>query len=121
MSLQFNEIESEQGLLGLGYSFDKTDFSFSTIYKKNEFTNNKGDSLLRLAIGIDESKVAYSRSVFTFWDFLGDVGGLYDMLILIGGQLVALIQFAVGSGLNRFLIRHLFTVERKASNSQLQS
>ena len=45
------------------------------------------------------------------------------MLILIGGQLVALIQFFIGSGLNRFLIRNLFTVERKtkANTSQPQS
>ena len=84
MDTQFNEIESEEDLFGLGYSFQKKNFSFSSVNKKNEFIDGSG-AVLRLSFGIDPSTISYSRSVFSFWDFLGDVGGLYDMLILIGG------------------------------------
>ena len=63
--------------------------------------------------GINMSKIVHKRSVFSFWDFLGDVGGLYDMLILIGGWAVSIIHMLTGSGLERHIIRNLFSVERK--------
>ena len=55
---QFNEIEAEDDLLGLGYSFNKANYSFSSLNKKNEFFDIEG-SLLRLAFGIDPSIVSY--------------------------------------------------------------
>ena len=35
------------------------------------------------------------------------------MLVLLGGSLVSMIQVLTGSRLNRFITKHLFTVERK--------
>ena len=32
----------------------------------------------------DNKVVSHQRSIYTFWDYLGDVGGLFDMLKLIG-------------------------------------
>ena len=49
-------------------------------------------------------KTEYTRTIYGFFDWLGDVGGLNDMLYLVGGQVFAFISFLTGSGLNRFLI-----------------
>ena len=76
-----------------------------------ELDDNSPNVLRTIVFGMNLSQQSFSRAVFSFWDLLGDVGGLYDMLILIGGQLVAIIQLIVGSGLNRYLVRNLFTVE----------
>ena len=42
------------------------------------------------------------------WDFFGDVGGLFDMLRLIGSILISLFSSIFGSGLDRFLLEKLF-------------
>ena len=44
------------------------------------------------------------RSVYTFWDFLADVGGLIDMFKILVNPLVAFINMLVGTGLSRFLL-----------------
>ena len=38
------------------------------------------------------------------------------MLVLLGSSLVSLIQVITGSGLNRFIVKHVFTVERQKSS-----
>ena len=44
------------------------------------------------------------------------MGGLYDMLVLLGGSLVSMMQVLTGSGLSRFIVKQVFTVERKKSS-----
>ena len=61
-------------------------------------------------MGID--RISYSRAIYGVWDFLGDVGGLYDMLRLLAEPILAIISVLVGSGLDRFLIRSLFKKEK---------
>ena len=56
MQAQFNEIESEEDLHGLGFSFNKRDFSFTSISKKNEFVE-PNRSILRLFFGICPSSI----------------------------------------------------------------
>ena len=84
----------------------------------SEINDNSPNILRTVVLGMNLSQQSFSRAVFSFWDFLGDVGGLYDMLILIGGQIVALIQLVIGSGLNRFLIRNLFQVDKNVKTIQ---
>ena len=38
------------------------------------------DSIYEGAISIDKAVQHYSRSIYTFWDLLGDVGGLLGIL-----------------------------------------
>ena len=58
MTTQFNQVESEEGLFGLGYSFDKKNFSFSSINKSKKFNDSNG-SLLHISFGIDPSMISY--------------------------------------------------------------
>ena len=78
-----------------------------------EAIENKIKTLIDRKAFVDVDREPWINVVFSFWDFLGDVGGLYDMLILIGGSLVSALQMLTGSGLNRYIIKHLFMVEKK--------
>ena len=52
---------------------------------------------------IDPDAVEITRQVYTIWDALGDIGGLMDMLRLIGYPLIGLANLLFGSGLYQFL------------------
>ena len=56
-------------------------------------------------------KTFNTRTVYSIWDFLGDVGGLFDMLARLGGLLAAAISRLSGSGLSMYLITSLFKIE----------
>ena len=60
----------------------------------------------------------YSRAIYTFWDLLGDVGGLFDMLKLIGQAMIAFITSLSGSKLNRVLISQIFYLPNKKKQDQ---
>ena len=63
---------------------------------------------------------AQSRQIYTFWDFLGDVGGLMDMFILLGSPVAAVLQFFFGNSLNKLLIESIFSVQRKKDKDLLK-
>ena len=70
----------------------------------------------------DYTTVEYSRAIYTIWDLLGDVGGLFDMLKIIGSPLVSFLSFVVGSGLETYLVQLLFKVQKKRTdNTQITS
>lgn len=54
---------------------------------------------------VSPDTVVYQRQVYSFLDFLGDVGGLLDALKLIG---VSLISFVYGGSLQHFLLSKVF-------------
>ena len=62
---------------------------------------------------MNTDRTLYSRSIYTIWDFLGDVGGLFDMIRLLAAPLVSLSSAILGTGLHRYLISALFKVERR--------
>ena len=73
--------------------------------------------MIVLTFGMNMSTMMHTRQVFSFWDFLADVGGLYDMLFILGGAVVSVFQLLTGSPMNRFIIKHLFKVERKKQSN----
>ena len=58
------------------------------------------------------------RNVYTFWDFLGDIGGLHDALKLIGELFMAVVTMLSGSGLDRYLVESLFKVDPKKNDKK---
>ena len=56
--------------------------------------------------------------MFTFFDALGDIGGLRDVLFLIGQLLVTLYGLVFGSRLDMYLISNLFKFEREGRESK---
>ena len=60
------------------------------------------------------SDVIYEeRSIYTFWDLLGDVGGLFGSLTFLAGIYISIIDVLLGSKMNQFIIAKIFTIERK--------
>ena len=53
----------------------------------------------------------YSRSVYTVWDWLGDLGGLYGTLYLMGSYIVKLTSYIAGDSLTLQLIENLYKFE----------
>ena len=47
----------------------------------------------------------YKRSIYTFLDFLGDIGGLLDAFKLLGAGLINLLY---GRSLSNYLLSNLF-------------
>ena len=60
--------------------------------------------------------MVHKRSVYTFMDLLGDVGGLFDALHIISGILVTLNIFVFGDPMNSFLLQALFFRQKSPIN-----
>ena len=58
---------------------------------------------------MDEKEAHHTRSIYSPLEFLGDVGGLIDAFSYIGSILVGIIQLITGSGLNKHLLKRIFT------------
>ena len=50
----------------------------------------------------------YTRSVYSVLDFLGDVGGLFSILLPIGGTLIALLDEFFNQTLDSYIIEKVF-------------
>ena len=61
-------------------------------------------------MGIRFGAVVETRQIYTIWDFLGDVGGLADMLKLLATPIISFVQLVFGSSLNRLLIKLIFKI-----------
>ena len=61
-------------------------------------------------VTLEPDAIREVRQIYTLWDALGDIGGLADMLQLIGWPIVAFANAIFGSGINRSLLQQLFKV-----------
>ena len=57
------------------------------------------------------NKVHYKRSIYNSLDLLGDVGGLYSILLDFGAIFFGAISFVIGSPIESFLRNNIFTSE----------
>ena len=63
---------------------------------------------MRLEFETSSDEIINSRSCYTFLDFLGDIGGLLDMLYYLTSFIFSLSYLMSGSEVSRYLIKHLF-------------
>ena len=113
MQIQQHDVESEEQMFGLGFPWQQSNESFTTIERGRSEKEDDDKHIVALIFGLNLAKVTNTRSIFTFWDFLADVGGLYDMLIVIGGWVLSIIQLVSGSGLNRFIFNQVFSFKKR--------
>ena len=71
------------------------------------------DVVMSLEFEMNTDYISHVRHVYSFLDFLGDVGGLFDMLKIVGEVLVSGVTLLAGSGLNRFIIASMFKFQEK--------
>ena len=57
---------------------------------------------------LNKDTITQYRSIYSFFDFLGDVGGLLDLFLRFAQFLVTLTAWLVGNDLTLFLISSLF-------------
>ena len=60
-----------------------------------------------------ESRTVFKRSIYTFLDWLGDIGGLLDALRLIGNIIMTGYILIIGNPLSFYLVNSLFKRERQ--------
>lgn len=66
--------------IGTFYSVEKTDYDINL---------DVSSQLLNINFFIDQSEDFYQRKVYNFFDLTGQIGGLYEILSIIGGIFVA--------------------------------
>ena len=59
-------------------------------------------------ISFNPEIVHHTRSIYSALDFLGDIGGLYDMLKIVAEVLLSVWSLIVGCGLDAFLLESIF-------------
>ena len=102
-----------------GLNFRSESLPFVKLIKSS--TYNDGYNPLSVGgfqIGMSLNKVHHSRSIYNALDLLGDVGGLYTILLDIGAIFFSAISFLFGSPLGSFLKSNIFTVGTKEKASK---
>ena len=69
---------------------------------------------------MDPDKIEMVRSVYTIWDYFGDLGGLNDFLRVVGNILMGLVTALQGSILNNYIIEQLFYHDQKTSSGKVR-
>ena len=69
--------------------------------------------LIEFQFDISPDRQVYHRSIYTVLDWLGDIGGLYDALHIIGALLMLSHSIIRGDQLEAFLLRSVFKREVK--------
>ena len=91
-------MESEESFNGLGLSTREEEFY---PVSKKLYTYPKAEGVVGgMIITTSEEATQHNRAIYNTLDFLGDVGGLLDMLRLFAEVFLELIAFLFGSGLD---------------------
>ena len=106
--LRKRTLESEERYLGDGF-FPREEEFYS--FEKDEAIHNDYNinSLGGIDLYVSKELIHHNRSVYSVLDWLGDVGGLYSILIGLGHFIVTTIyNYIFGSRLEAFLITKIF-------------
>ena len=82
---------------------------FSLSFSNSIPPDSNSNRLLMLEILMMNDVTHYKRSRFTLLDYLGDLGGLYDALNVVGLILVGAYKVVIGCELENYLLKMLFT------------
>ena len=112
-TVQKKKLESEEAYWSLG--FNEREQEFWTMKESEIRTNytSRKDMVANMLILLELDTVTEMRTIYGVFDFLGDVGGLLDLLQLFAGINVRLFAWVAGSNLNIFLIETLFKKDQK--------
>ena len=88
---------TNRGSFGLGL-LDQSYVWYETTKTDTIFAGRLAKSALEIWFEVDERKVIHTRSVYTFYDLLGDLGGLFGMLQLLSQVLLLVFFTLFGNG-----------------------
>ena len=84
--VKINEVNTNDNIF-VGSQGPTTKYSFYSIdWQFNTLGNFKieGENYIRLFITLNQQVDQYNRSVYSFWDMLGFIGGIYGVIYSIG-------------------------------------
>ena len=76
--------------------------------------------IFSIVFNMHDDVVEEKRQVYSFWDYIGDIGGLNDFLQMIGSILMSLYSTFRGSGLDKHLVEKLFFTEKETKSGKLR-
>ena len=100
-------LESEERWLGDGF-FPRQEEFFNLILLDEYNDGLDPKSFGGIQIQMSLNTVLYTRSIYSLLDFLGDVGGLYSILLSLGQILCGIPTLLYGSKLQKFLADNIF-------------
>ena len=112
-----HQIESEQRFLGLGISSD--DYKF--ISTEPEFLSSEvfaDDTVYSFNFAVSLDLVLHHRAIYSVWDFLGDVGGLFDMLKFLAYPITLFFSTLIQTGVDQYLLSTLFQMDKSSRGSK---
>ena len=65
--------------------------------------------------------IEHRRSIYTFLDFLGDLGGLFGVLVGIMSYIVAIYFKIFGEPIQEYLLKSLFTKNENVGSADITS
>ena len=108
-------LHSEENVFNLGMDFTPLEKEFFTVKKyTQDKTWVKADKLVEFRLLLDSDTYEHKRSIYTFWDMFGDIGGLKEIAFIFASIIIGMKAFIFGSGLDQFLLTKLFFVGKKA-------
>jgi hypothetical protein len=84
-----SDYEMDDGLLDYGGNNIKQGTFYSVERSDYDFTNEMFGNLLAISLVVDAKEDYYERKVYNFFDFTGQLGGLFEILSIVGGIFVA--------------------------------
>ena len=76
-----------------------------------EYESEPNERLFETWFEVGELKTVHRREVYTVYDLLGDLGGLFGMLQLVCQSVLFVVTSLFGDGLQKYLIESLFKHE----------
>ena len=105
-------MESEETFDGFG--LNPRTAEYFTVTNRKDFYKVP-DSFTGFNVVFATTKINNTRSIYNFLDFLGDVGGLFDMLCIVATVLLLVSTFIFGSGLSQYLLSNIFKVDNSVT------
>ena len=105
-----HEAESEESYLGLGImpSNKRAWFDFRSKDPEIIQVYDTETQALSVEFSLDSEVIHHIRSIYTFFDLLGDVGGLFDAMKGIAQVIVAFYFSIFGNPLHGYILNALF-------------
>ena len=88
-----NLVTSEQRFFGLGFNRRDEKYTYFKPSLYQTFDSVGAEAIYTALIQLDMNVIEHSRSIYTWWDFLGDVGGLFEMLQFIAYPFIIIHSF----------------------------
>ena len=114
LNLKEYHVESEERWLGLNLLpateeswFEIEEVPINVRARELDVVTN-GKPFFKFRIFLSPDKQMYKRSIYTFLDWVGDVGGLLDGLKLVGAMLMTFRSMILGNPFSSFLLSSLY-------------